>query len=174
MQAVVTLAEVRTEQTRNGNVRYVTKDHDGTEYTTFREEIGERAKQLQGQRVRLEYHEQTRGGYTNVYLDKVEPADRPAEPEADSAEAAAWRTAVEAAPWLVGEPGKAVEPEKLYEKLKPFEERVAEDIEEHSQDCLSQGCLIAPCLLAPCRAPGRTSRCGTPRWRSGNGERRPR
>ena len=41
---------------------------------------------------------------------------------------AAWRTAVEAAPWLVGEPEKAVDPDELYEKLKPFEQRVADDI----------------------------------------------
>jgi hypothetical protein len=42
---------------------------------------------------------------------------------------AAWQTAVEAALWLVGEPGKSVDPPELYEKLKPFEERVESDIE---------------------------------------------
>ena len=44
---------------------------------------------------------------------------------------AAWRTAVEAAPWLVGEsePNEAVAPEELDEKLRPFKELVAEDIE---------------------------------------------
>ena len=47
---------------------------------------------------------------------------------------AAWRAAVDAAPWLVGEPGKEVGPDELYEKLKPFEERVAADIERaHEQ-----------------------------------------
>jgi hypothetical protein len=45
------------------------------------------------------------------------------------AQEAAWRTAVDAAPWLVGKPEAEVPPEELYEKLKPFEERVAEDIE---------------------------------------------
>lgn len=144
MQAEVTLSEVRTIETRNGNVRYVATDDNGAEYTTFREDIGKRAKQLEGQRVRLEYHEETRGRFTNVYLDQIAPAGKPPEPEAeleagsdaDSAEAAAWRTAVEAAPWLVGEPesGKAVPPKKLYEQLKPFEERVASDIEEHGTD----------------------------------------
>jgi hypothetical protein len=44
---------------------------------------------------------------------------------------AAWQTAVWAAPWLVGETGQAVPPEQLYEKLKPFEERVAKDISEN-------------------------------------------
>lgn len=47
MQVVVTLSEVRTVETRNGNVRYVTKDDNGAEYTTSREDIGKRAKQLQ-------------------------------------------------------------------------------------------------------------------------------
>jgi hypothetical protein len=30
--------------------------------------------------------------------------------------------------------GAAVPPKKLYEQLKPFEERVASDIEEHDPD----------------------------------------
>lgn len=45
MHAVVTLAEVRTIETRRGSVRYVNTDTDGHEYTTFREDIGERARQ---------------------------------------------------------------------------------------------------------------------------------
>jgi hypothetical protein len=78
-------------------------------YTTFRESIGEQAKRLEGQRVRIEYHENRRGEYTNVYLHKVVPA-----------------------PWLVGEsePHEEVPPEQLYEKLEPFKERVAEDIKK--------------------------------------------
>lgn len=142
MRTVVTLAEVRTVETRTGRVRYVSKDADGNEYTTFREDIGERARQLQGTRVRLEYHEEQRGQYHNVYLDKIEPAEPAAgsHPGTDPQQAdtdpqeAAWQTAVAAAPWLVGQPGSAVPPNKLYEKLKPFEERVAEDIEEGQQD----------------------------------------
>jgi hypothetical protein len=134
MEGVVTIAEVDPVKTRTGTIRYVVKDSDGNEYTTFRESIGERAQQLQGRRVRIEYHEQQRGQYTNVYLDKVEPAP----PEAGAAdddsdpEEAAWRTAVDAAPWLVGEsdPHEAVSPDELYEKLKPFKERVAEDIRD--------------------------------------------
>jgi hypothetical protein len=50
----------------------------------------------------------------------------------EATEEAAWRTAVDAAPWLVSEsdPHEAVAPDDLYEKLKPFKERVAEDIRE--------------------------------------------
>jgi hypothetical protein len=129
MDAVVTLAEVEPVKTRSGTIRFVVRDTDGNEYTTFRESIGQRAQALEGKRVRIEYHEQQRGQYTNVYLDKVEPAP----PEADGdPEEAAWRTAVDAAPWLVGEsdPHEAVPPDELYDKLKPFKERVADDIRD--------------------------------------------
>jgi hypothetical protein len=131
-ESVVTLQDVRTFDTRGGNVRYVIRDSDGREYTTFREAIGQQAQQLEGKRARIEYHEEQRGQYTNVYLDKVEPAgDEPASEDSDPDEAA-WRTAVDAAPWLVGEsePHEEVPPDELYDKLKPFKERVAEDIKE--------------------------------------------
>jgi len=136
MERVVTFADVEPVKTRSGTIRYVSRDTDGNEYTTFRESIGQRAQELEGQRARIEFHEQQRGEYTNVYLDKVEPA--PPEPGAgddSDPEEAAWRTAVDAAPWLVGEsaPDEAVPPDELYEKLKPFKERVANDI-RHTQD----------------------------------------
>jgi hypothetical protein len=132
MEALTTLADVKTHPTRNGNTRFVARDADGKEYTTFREEIGTRAQQLEGAQVRLTYHEEQRGQYTNVYLDGVEPA--PGAVDAASGtdvQEAAWRTAVEAAPWLVGEPQAEVAPDQLYDKLKPFEDRVAEDIEKN-------------------------------------------
>ncbi len=118
-------------------MRYVAQDADGNEYTTFREEIGERARRLAGTRVRLEFHEETRGRYQNVYLDRIDPAPagaRAAGPDTDPGEAA-WRTAVAAAPWLIGEPGQTVSPRQLYEKLKPFEERVAADIADRGDGC---------------------------------------
>jgi hypothetical protein len=134
MDGVVTIAEVDPVKTRSGTIRFVVKDTDGNEYTTFRESIGERAQQHVGKRVRIEYHEQQRGQYTNVYLDKVEPAPAAPGVEGDDSdpEEAAWRTAVDAAPWLVGEsdPEEPVPPDELYEKLKPFKERVADDIRD--------------------------------------------
>ncbi len=136
MDVVTKIADVRTFETRGGNQRYVVRDADGNEYTTFREAIGEQARGLEGRRVRLEYHEEKRGQYTNVYLDKVEPvAEEPADTSDTDAEEAAWRTAVEAAPWLVGDsdPHAKTGPEELYETLKPFKDRVAEDIKgEHA------------------------------------------
>jgi hypothetical protein len=135
MEAVVTIAEVETFETRGGNVRYVVRDQDGNEYTTFREPIGDEARRLQGRRVWIEYHENQRGRYTNVYLDRVETASQQAGEDTDPEEAA-WRTAVEAAPWLVGEsePHEEVPPEQLYEKLRPFKDRVAGDIKAGSDD----------------------------------------
>jgi len=131
MEAVVHLDEVTDVETRGGNVRYVVRDADGNEYTTFREAIGDAAAKLEGQRVRLEYHEEQRGQYNNVYLDKVEPAPAGAGSDTDPEEAA-WRTAVDAAPWLVGEsdPHAKTGPDELYETLKPFKDKVAEDIKE--------------------------------------------
>ena len=46
METLVTIDQVRTFETSKGNVRYVIRDSDGNEYTTFREAIGDRAQQL--------------------------------------------------------------------------------------------------------------------------------
>jgi hypothetical protein len=146
MDAITTIDEVRTSETRGGSTRYVVRDADGNEYTTFREAIGEEAMRLAGKRVRIEYHEEERGRYRNVYLDKVagvaEPAAGGGGPAAGAGETdtdpeeVAWRTAVEAAPWLVGEsdPHAKTAPEELYETLKPFKDKVAEDIKRSDED----------------------------------------
>ena len=139
METTTTLESVRTAETRGGNTRYVVCDAEGHEYTTFREHIGERARQLQGTRVRITYHEEQRNRFTNVYLDGVEPApETPAGSVDTDPLEAAWRTAVDAAPWLVGEPGQEVGPDELYEKLKPFEERVAAEL-EHAHEQRAEG-----------------------------------
>jgi hypothetical protein len=135
MDAVVDIDEVMTFETRTGTTRYVLRDSDGNEYTTFREAIGTRAQALEGSRARIEYHEEQRGQYQNVYLDKVEPAPAAEGDDDTDAEEAAWRTAVDAAPWLVGEsePHEAVPPDEVYDKLKPFKDRVAEDIKDDDE-----------------------------------------
>jgi hypothetical protein len=134
MDRVTAVKDVRTFETSGGNVRFVVRDEDGNEYTTFREAIGEAATRLEGRRVRIEYHEQKRGQYTNVYLDKIEEAPAPDDAGTDPEESA-WRTAVEAAPWLVGEsePHAKTDPDELYETLKPFKDRVADDIKESDE-----------------------------------------
>lgn len=130
------LTAVTATQTRGGNTRYTARDREGREYTTFREEIGAQARQFEGRPVRIVFHEEQRGQYTNVYLDEVHPA--PEVPDRDEGgtdpQEAAWRTAVDAAPWLVGRPEGPVDPDELYEKLKPFEERVESDIEAARRD----------------------------------------
>ena len=137
MEKLVRVTEVRAFKTKSGNTRFVLVDEDGSEFTTFRESIARSALEAEGRRARIEYHEQERNGFTNVYLDKVEllPEEQAAaESEAgDPIDEAAWRTAVEAAPYLIGSKRK-VEAEELFEDLKPFKELVAEDIREGSDD----------------------------------------
>ena len=127
MDAEVTVRDVKALKTRSGTVRFVLVDEAGREFTTFRPEIGEQARQAFGRRARIAFHEQHRGDYTNVYLDGVVLLDEPGH-EADEV---AWKTAVDAAPWLLGEspPKEGVDAEELFEKLQPFKELVAEDIE---------------------------------------------
>ena len=138
METQTTIAAVERSETRNGNTRFVVRDADGREYTTFRPSIGEQAERNQGKRATLEYHEQERNGFQNVYLDAVKAApEAPAAANSDSdPDEVAWNTAVEAAPWLLGskEPEEALEPDELYEKLEPFKQRVAEDIRDPGED----------------------------------------
>jgi hypothetical protein len=128
--AVVTVAEVKAFKTQSGNTRFVLRDGDGREYTTFREQIARDALAAEGRRARITFHEQQRGNFTNVYLDAVEPLEEPeGEGSTEAVEEVAWKTAVDAAPWLLGgEPEEAVPPEELFERLQPFKERVADDI----------------------------------------------
>ena len=123
--------KVEAFKTRSGNVRYVLRDADGNEYTTFREGIARSALEAEGGRARIEFHEEQRDGFRNVYLDRVEPleAEDGAGTEGSEIDEAAWRTAVEAAPLLVRDEEK-IEAEELFERLKPFKDRVAEDIRE--------------------------------------------
>ena len=132
MDAEARIASVKTNETRNGNTRWTVVDDSGSEYTTFRPAIGTAAEQAEGKVARISFHEEERNGFRNVYLDAVEPA-----PEARSAtgddsdpEEAAWRTAVEAAPYLLGDEARddEVPPEEAFEKLKPFKDLVSEDI----------------------------------------------
>jgi hypothetical protein len=134
MEKEVHVAEVKAFKTRSGNTRFVLKDDDGNEYTTFRDAIARQALAAEGGRARIECHEEQRNGFTNIYLDKVEPLEDHEESSVTSdrdAEEVAWRTAVGAAPWLLGDkPKESVPPQKFFERLKPFKELVAEDIKD--------------------------------------------
>jgi len=140
MDATVLVKEVEQAVTRSGHTRYVVRDEQGNEYTTFRPRIGDEAAKYEGRRARITYHEADRGNFHNVYLDSIEPApddDEHGGPQSDTdPDEAAWRTAVDAAPWLLGEsePQKAVPPKRFFEKLKPLKDLVAEDIRESAED----------------------------------------
>src|SRR5690348_4655675 len=134
-EAVVTVAEVKGFKTQSGNTRFVLRDGEGREYTTFREQIARDALAAEGRRARISFHEQQRGGFTNIYLDRVQVLEAPDEAPSEAVEEVAWKTAVDAAPWLLGgEPEEAVPPEELFERLQPFKERVADDIRGDPSD----------------------------------------
>jgi hypothetical protein len=137
MDADVQVADVKRVETRSGKTRWVLVDDSGKEYTTFRPRIGEEAERHAGRRARIQFHEEDKDGFHNVYLDGIEPAGEEEGASAgacsgDDADEVAWGTAVEAAPWLLGtsEPEQEVEPDELYDKLEPFKQRVADDIRE--------------------------------------------
>jgi hypothetical protein len=136
MEREVQVTRVDAYKTKSGNTRFVLSDEDGNEYTTFKENIARQAVGAEGRRARIEFHEQERNGFTNVYLDRVELLeDGEAEEHRDTDEAA-WEVAVEAAPWLVGtsEPTKAIPAKELFKRLKPFQEEVAEDIRRDGEE----------------------------------------
>jgi hypothetical protein len=126
----VLIADVKALRTRGGNTRFVVVDGDGREFSTFREEIAADLPSLKGRRARIRYHEQQRGEYTNVYLDAVEPLDEEEQVQGTDPDEVGWRTAVDAAPYLLSsaELEREVPPDELFERLRPFKELVADDI----------------------------------------------
>ena len=131
------VSAVDRAETRTGRTRWVLRDDSGKEYTTFRPRIGEEAERHRGRRARIEYHEEDRNGFHNVYLDAIEPLPDDEQEAGGSAsggdrdpEEVAWNTAVEAAPWLLGtsDPEEALSADELYDRLEPFKRRVVEDI----------------------------------------------
>jgi hypothetical protein len=135
MEKEVQVERVDAYKTKSGNTRFVLRDEDGNEYTTFKEDIARQAVAAEGKRAKIEFHEQQRNGFTNVYLDRVEPLEETNGEHRDTDEAA-WEVAVEATPWLVGtsEPSKPIPAKELFARLKPFQEEVAEDIRRDGEE----------------------------------------
>ena len=130
----VRVSEVKAFKTRSGNTRFVLVDDQGNEYSTFKEAVAAKLPGLEGRRARIKFHEQQRDGFTNVYLDAVEPLDGDGDATGgggSDADEVAWKTAIEAAPYLLSSDAveEEVPPEELFDKLQPFKELVAEDIE---------------------------------------------
>jgi predicted DNA-binding transcriptional regulator YafY len=136
MEKEVHVAEVKAFKTKSGNTRFLLRDADGNGYTTFREGIARQALVAEGGRARIECHEEQRNGFTNVYLDKVEPLEvdeQGLDGDDRDAEEVAWTTAIDAAPWLLGDkPAQSVSAKRFFEKLEPFKELVA-DIKDGDQ-----------------------------------------
>jgi hypothetical protein len=131
-QEEVRIAELKAFKTKSGNTRYVLIDDRGREFSTFKEQIAAKLPGLEGKRARVKYHEQEREGFTNVYLDDVEPLEPAGSGEHETDEVA-WKTATEAASYLVGEEAE-LSPRDLFAKLQPFKELVAEDIERNGDE----------------------------------------
>jgi hypothetical protein len=131
-ERTVMVDEVKAFKTQSGNTRFVLRADDGEEYSTFKEAIAKQALAAEGRRAHIVYHEQERNGFTNVYLDKVDVVDDAGgEADAERAEEVAWKTAVDAAPWLLGEaPAGGIDADEAFEKLQQFKERVADDIRD--------------------------------------------
>lgn len=129
----VRVAEVKAFETKSGNTRFVLVDDHGKEYSTFKGHIAAKLPGLEGKRVRITWHEQQHDGFANVYLDDVEPLDSPDQSGEREADEVAWKTAMEAAPYLLDP--EAVERElstrDLFAKLQPFKELVADDIDKN-------------------------------------------
>lgn len=134
-EEVVKVERVEARKTQSGNTRFVLVDDGGREFTTFKEPIARQALAAEGRRARITYHEQQKGQFTNVYLDAVELLPGEDSEGDEHANEIAWRTAIEAAPYILG--GDAVErevpPEELFEKVKPLKDLVAEDIRHDEQ-----------------------------------------
>src|SRR5215217_112887 len=133
----VMVKEVEEVESKSGTTRYVLRDDQGREYTTFRPQIGREAARFEGRRASIEFHEEERNGFRNVYLDSIgEAPEGGASGESPDPDAVAWSTAVEAAPWVLGsrDPEREVPPGELFEKLEPFKRLVAEDIRERGDD----------------------------------------
>jgi hypothetical protein len=129
MDREVRVREIERISAKSGSTRFVLRDEDGNEYTTFRTRIGQDAMRFEGKRARIEFHEEERRGFRNVYLDAIGPVTEPPDVRAGEpggcadgqhADESAWDTALEAAPWILGsrEPEDAVAPEELYERLQ--------------------------------------------------------
>jgi len=138
-EKVTTVQSVDAIETRSGKTRWVLRDSDGDEFTTFRPKIGQTAAAFEGRRAKIEYHEEERNGFQNVSLDGIEAADQEggeASEHKERADEVAWKAATDAGPWVLGtdKPKEEVPPDELYDKLKPFKERVSDDIEQRDED----------------------------------------
>jgi hypothetical protein len=137
-EATVSVERVEAHKTQSGNTRFVLIDDSGREYTTFKEPIARQAIAAEGRRARIQFHETQKGNFTNVYLDSVEtlPEEHADADDEERTNEVAWRTAIEAAPYILGgeEAKREVSPEEFFDKVKPLKDLVADDIRPEDED----------------------------------------
>jgi hypothetical protein len=127
MDAVIRVEDVERRETRAGHTRYIVRDDQNHEYVTFRPQIGEEAEHFKGRDAHIEFHEEQKGEYTNVYLDAIEGVEEPALSEDDiDAEIVGWQTAAEIAPLIVDVDADGQD--EIFEQMRDFKNRVAADI----------------------------------------------
>ena len=131
-EEIVKVERIDAHKTQSGNTRFVLTDDRGREFTTFKEPIARQAVAAEGRRARNTFHEAQRGNFTNVYLDAVEqlPEQEDDETADERTNEVAWRTAIEAAPYILAGDARESEvpPDEYYEKMKPLKDLVADDI----------------------------------------------
>src|ERR687897_899645 len=71
MEREVDVRDIEEVSGRSGTTRFVLRDDEGNEYTTFRPQIGRDAMRFKGKRAVITFHEEERRGFRNVYLDSV-------------------------------------------------------------------------------------------------------
>jgi hypothetical protein len=91
-------------KTQSGKTRFVLRDTDGGEFTTFREEIARAAQGAVGHRARVGFHDEQRGRGSRRRS------------------------------WLVGDETVSVPPDELFDRLQRFKQRVADDIRTADED----------------------------------------
>ena len=128
------VAKSRAFQTKSGNTRFVrASTTPATECSTFTR--GDRRDVLRGRgpaRTHAASTSEQRNGFTNVYLDAVEPSARSGDGEAEHADEVAVdrRGDDDGAYLLPPRPSSSrFRRRSFFEKLQPFKELVAEDIE---------------------------------------------
>ena len=104
MEADVRIDKVDAVQTRGGNTRYVIRDDQGREYTTFRPDHRDARQRNSRAGARTSSFTRTSATVSRTSISTGSPraAESSAPLTATDPDESAWSTAVEAAPWVLG------------------------------------------------------------------------
>ena len=68
MEREVQVREVEEVASRSGTTRFVLRDDEGNEYTTFRPQIGREAMRFQGKPALITFHEEERPAFRVIQV----------------------------------------------------------------------------------------------------------